>query len=45
MDHIASNVLTAPIKKKMIFTIYFFLINLPLTYVFQAPRLFGIFFN
>jgi hypothetical protein len=30
-------VLTAPIEKKMIFTIFLILINLPLYYVFQAP--------
>jgi hypothetical protein len=33
----ASNVLTAPIEKNMIFTIFFILKNLPLYYVFQAP--------
>jgi hypothetical protein len=38
MDHIANNVLTTLIEKKMIFTNFFFtLINLPLYYVFQAP--------
>jgi hypothetical protein len=36
MDHIANNVLTAPIEKNMIFTIFFILINLPLYYVFKA---------
>jgi hypothetical protein len=34
---LASNVLTTPIEKNMIFTIFFILINLPLYYVFQAP--------
>jgi hypothetical protein len=38
MDHIANNVLTAPIEKKMTFTIFFIHINLPLYYVFQAPQ-------
>jgi hypothetical protein len=37
MDRIASYVLTVPIEKNMIFTIFFILINLPLYYVFQAP--------
>jgi hypothetical protein len=37
MDQIVSNVLTTPIKKNMIFTIFFILINLHLYYVFQAP--------
>jgi hypothetical protein len=36
MDYIASNVLTIPIEKNMIFTIFFILIYLPLYYVFQA---------
>jgi hypothetical protein len=44
MDHIASNVLTTPIKKNMIFTIFFILINLHLYYVFQAsPSLWDFF--
>jgi hypothetical protein len=37
MDLIASNVLTAPIEKNMIFTILFYSHNLPLSYDFQAP--------
>jgi hypothetical protein len=37
MDQIASNVLNVPIKKNMIFTILFILIDLLLYYVFQAP--------
>jgi hypothetical protein len=37
MDQIASYVLTIPIEKNIIFTIFFILINLPLYYVFQAP--------
>jgi hypothetical protein len=37
MDQIASYVLTVPIEKNMIFTIFFILINLPLYHVFQAP--------
>jgi hypothetical protein len=37
MDQIANYVLTVPIEKNMIFTIFFILINLPLYYVFQAP--------
>jgi hypothetical protein len=45
MDQIASYVLTIPIEKNTIFTIFFILINLRLCYVFQAPPLFGIFFN
>jgi hypothetical protein len=44
MDQIASNVLTVPIEKKMIFTIFFILINLLLCYVFQAtPSLWDFF--
>jgi hypothetical protein len=43
MDQIANNVLTVPIEKNMIFTIFLILINLPLHFVFQAPRLLGIF--
>jgi hypothetical protein len=37
MDQIANNVLTIPIEKSMIFTIFFLLINLPLYCVFQPP--------
>jgi hypothetical protein len=37
MDQIASYVLTIPIEKNIIFTIFFIFINLPLYYVFQAP--------
>jgi hypothetical protein len=45
MDHIANNVLTAPIEKNMIFTSFFILINLPLYYVFQAPPSLSDFFQ
>jgi hypothetical protein len=45
MDDIANNVLTTPIEKNMIFTIFFILINLPLYYVFQAPPSLWVFFQ
>jgi uncharacterized RDD family membrane protein YckC len=41
MDQIASYVLTVPIEKNIIFTIFFFLINLPLYCIFQVRRLGG----
>jgi hypothetical protein len=41
MDQIASYVLTVPIEKNIIFTIFFFLINLPLYCICQVRRLGG----
>jgi hypothetical protein len=44
MDWIASNVLTIPIEKSMIFYYFIILINLPLYYAFQAlPSLWDFF--